>query len=656
MAIAAILTWFGAPLKREKAYLVWAEQAAGSGLKFVIFDHVGARINHQTQFLFDRFLAHIGLRFNNGYVSETLGTKIVSLNSEFIGFERPMYKVIPPYNLYQQVDPTLKTHLVLRAPAHRGNKDAVVVAHGSGGGFVQSGFATIYEKQTDRIRWLLNPFAFFRAAFGAELFPIPDTTTLSGRRIYFSHVDGDGWLNVSYIEHYLKNRTLSSEVMLKELIQPYPDLPVTVALVTGDFDEQIGGDPSAGSIARTIFALPQVEIGSHTHTHPFNWGFYEHYDRNKELQIIERQSAGAAASKGENGLVDTLSGLVAKPTSSRERHKKFIAGSDEAPRAYMRNLYDMNHDMIASLKIAESFAPPGKKAMLLQWSGNTRPFERALSSLRKAGIGNLNGGDPRFDMEFPSHFYLSPLSRMVGEERQIYAAASNENTYTNDWTGPYYGFSALTETLKNTEFPRRLKPFNVYYHTYSAERQASLKAVKKHLEAARIGPYTPIPASQYAAIADSFFAVKIVKTGTRTWLIKNRRQLQTLRFDKAGKLALDWSKSTGILGARQHAGALYLALDAAVKEPLIALQNEKSAPAPRSRARSKSKSRPKTAPKPLHKPRLRHSRWQIEQLQHRSCRTDFVAHGFGKGEMLWTGVTPGETCCRGETWRAGFMA
>ena len=621
-----ILTWFGAPLKRETAYLSWAERAAASGLKFVVFDHVGARVNKQTQFLFDRFLAHIGLRFNNAYISQTLGSEIVQLNSDFIGFERSMYKVIPPYNLYQQIDPALKTHLVLRTPLHQGGKQAVLAAHGSGGGFVQSGFATIYEKQTDRIRWLLNPFAFFRAAFGAEEFPVPDTTTLSGRRIYFSHVDGDGWLNVSYIEHYLKNKTLSSQVMLNELIRPYPDLPVTVALVTGDFDEAIGGDATAGAIAREMFALPQVEVGSHTHTHPFNWGFYEHYNRDKELALVERQSANASSTNGDNGLVDKLSGLVGKPTSPRERNKKYIAGSDEAPRAYMRNLYDMDHDILSSLKLAESYAPPGKKAKLLQWSGDTRPFKSALAALRQAGIANLNGGDPRFDMEFPSTFYLSPLSRMVGEERQVYAAASNENTYTNNWTGPYYGFGALTQTLKNTEFPRRLKPFNVYYHTYSAERQASLKAVKKHLEAARVGPYTPIPASQYAAIVDSFFDVKIVKSGPRKWTIKNRDQLQTMRFDLAQNITVDWSKSSGILGARRHAGALYLALDATVKEPVIAIRSTSA------RQRTKRSQGP----------RLQDSRWQIKQLKLAPCHTQFVAQGFGKGEMVWTNVTPGQ--------------
>ena len=73
--------------------------------------------------------------------------------------------------------------------------------------------------------------------------------------------------------------------------------------------------------------------------------------------------------------------------------------------------------------------------------------------------------------------YLPPISRPVGRERQIYSVNSNENTYTNDWTGPFNGQSMLVNTLRNTDQPRRLKGFNLYYHMYSGEKQAALKSV-----------------------------------------------------------------------------------------------------------------------------------------------------------------------------------
>ena len=67
----------------------------------------------------------------------------------------------------------------------------------------------------------------------------------------------------------------------------------------------------------------------------------------------------------------------------------------------------------------------------------------------------------------------------------------------------------LEETLQRTETPRRLKPFNVYYHMYSGQRPESLAAVKQHLETARDSAVVPIAASHYAAIADAFFDVTI---------------------------------------------------------------------------------------------------------------------------------------------------
>ncbi len=37
------------------------------------------------------------------------------------------------------------------------------------------------------------------------------------------------------------------------------------------------------------------------------------------------------------------------------------------------------------------------------------------------------------------------------------------------------------ETVANTETPRRLKPFNIYYHMYSAARPESLDAVQARI-------------------------------------------------------------------------------------------------------------------------------------------------------------------------------
>lgn len=611
-----VITWFGGALANDIDYLTWADKAASQGLRFVVLGDLGARVSEETVPLINRFLAHLGLELGSNFITETYGTTVLKVDSSIVGFERPFFAVIPPYSIIKLLDKGAVAHIMLRAPAHAGSDETVLAVHNDGGGFVHSGFISIYDVEKSRDRWVIDPFAYFRLAFGGEVFPIPDVTTVSGRRIYFSHVDGDGWLNVSLIEGYREKGTLASEVMLKDLIEPYPDLPVTIGVVTGDFDASLGGDPAAGEIARRMFALQQVEIGSHTHTHPFVWSFYEHYDRKDELKQLNE--AGEPSAGGVFGRLGNIVGGI----TPREQFKTYIASSSESPRAYMARQFDIEEDIAHSLQIAESYAPAGKKAMLMQWSGDARPFEQAVRASRKAGVRNLNGGDPRYDIEWPSVSYLPPISRMIGSERQIYAAASNENTFTNNWTGPFYGFQSLTETLKNTELPRRLKPFNLYYHTYSAEREASRGAVIKHLEEARRGPYAPIPASDYAAIADSYFEVEIAALGNDKWVIRNRKELQTLRFDDAAGMRIDWQQSHGVLGAAQHGGALYVALDAAVEEPLIAIKRNAKA-------------------EKLQRAILHDSRWRIDSLAQDGCSLAFNARGFGDGEMNWQGMTPG---------------
>ena len=148
--------------------------------------------------------------------------------------------------------------------------------------------------------------------------------------------------------------------------------------------------------------------------------------------------------------------------------------------------------------------------------------------------------------------YVPPLSRPTGGERQIYAANSNENTYTNDWTGPYYGFMMLEHTFANTERPRRLKPFNLYYHMYSGEKPAALAAVKQILDLARKSPVVPITASHYSALAEDFFTTEIEQVDLFSWAITNRGSMQSVRFDDAELLVVDPERSTGVLGSKRH--------------------------------------------------------------------------------------------------------
>lgn len=634
-----MMSWLIEPMARPAEYVDWLDRVTEKGVRFALISEIAPPESERMRPAIDRVLGRLGLRPTGDYVNITNRARFAEVDPAMVGFERPLDKAIPDFALMTAAGKEVKVHLAAEVPRRDGKVTAALVTTSPGGGYVSDEFAMFYDGNVDRLRWILNPFLFFKKVFGEDRFPIPDVTTLSGRRIYFSHIDGDGWNNVSEIEGYRQAQVVSAEVIAKEAIEPYSDLPVSIGLVAGDFDASLGGNPAAGAIARRVFALPQVEVASHTYTHPFEWEFFDKYDRQAELERIEK------AHRDRNSLWDKVR-VVAWKIAGRDppsdKLNRWIAGSADLPRAYMRLPYDLDKEIKGALAVSEKFAPPGKRAKLMLWSGDTVPGEAAVRATREAGVRNMNGGDTRLDEEYPSVFYVPPIARPVGRERQIYAGNSNENTYTNNWHGPFYGYLNLEKTLVNTEKPRRLKPFNVYYHTYMGEKAASLASLRHFLDLARKSEVVPIAASHYAAIADSFFAATIEQIGLQAWSIANRGELQTVRFDDADSLEVTMSGSVGVLGSRRTNGALYVALDPAVASAVVALQARASASPAVAQTPPQPASDPGQPADALEPPPPRvpvaslvSSRWVFSGRKLNNCGMEISAYGYGPGQMLW---------------------
>lgn len=615
----AVVTWLIEPMAAPKPFAEWLLSALETpGLGYVVLGEPLPSESEQTSELATKLFARLGLVHGNDHYDAGIGATVEVSDPELIGFERSLDKALPEFPILEPMRDQVSVHLALSYPDGQRQRTSAVVVTGRRGGYAAEPFTIYFEPTVDRMAWVLNPFAFFRSALGREVFPIPDTTTVAGRRIYFSHIDGDGWNNQSEIAEFKAQGLLSSEVIWRQAIERYPDLPVSVALISCDIDPEFGADASSKRVARGLFALPQVEVASHTHTHPFNWRFFEAYDRTAEMALVDGYS------RPQQSWREALSEkvhLVAGKPAPVTRSSKYIAGSDDLPRSFLKNPFDLGSEITGSLKIAESLAPVGKRAKIYQWSGDTTPFEAAIRSTRQAGVRNINGGDSRFDREFPSVAYVPAISRVIGGERQIYAANSNENTYTNDWTGPYHGFFMLEETLKNTERPRRLKPFNLYYHMYSGEKPAALAAIRHFLEKARSSPVIPIAASEYARIADDYFAVKIEQVGAHAWAVESRGALETVRFDDAGALGVDLTASAGVIGFNRINGSLYVTLDSSVDRAIVQLG---------SRAKGEA-----ALLEPAQRPIMRDSRWRLSSTEGDACRFKLKAQGFGRGDMTW---------------------
>lgn len=621
----AVVSWLEADtVPNARAAFGFIEAASARGLRFIQIGDpafLRSRDGRTTIPLTEanRVFARAGFRLAEDFVRLTFDVEVLKKDSALVEYERPLDRLLPPFPVWRPLDSRTRSLLVLR---RRGQADTEshVVMIGPGGGLASFGYSHFYEPELHRRQWRIDPFVFLAEALGADGGPVPDVTTISGRRIFFSQIDGDGWRNVTEIEPWKRKRKLSSEVILDEVLRAFPNLPVTVAPVVADLHPDWCGSEETRSIARRMFALPNVEAGSHTWTHPLDWGFFNAPDvAEKERPFLRRYPGCRSEPSRIGALIDRIkrkfTDIGSDPDDGEEFDGQYgTIGSYNTPRSFALKPFTIKTEIEDAAAYLSTLTPPGKGVPIVQWSGNTLPFEAVLAETRKAGLRNINGGDTRFDSEYNSVSYVAPIGRRVGAERQIYAAGSNENTYTDLWSDRYFGYRALRETFERTAAPRRLTPVDLYYHIYSGEKEPALKALMGNIAWVRDHDLAPIRTSQYAAIAEGFYTARIVREGADAWRIRDRGALQTVRFDPPRDTStVDLSRSVGVVGYRHDAGALYVALDPAVDAPLVVLGGVAG---------------------PV-RPSLVDSRWPVRRLAFEADGFSFEANGFGPGAMRW---------------------
>ncbi len=600
--VRGVVTWFTTEgLPQPVAYLRWLDRLADAGKRVVIISALGAlRDDTGAPVPLDeinRTMGRLGWRYDGGWHTTTAGVRYVRLDDAMLGFERPLPVVVPPYATVRATAPDAKVALRVEMPS-RGNTASDLVIVTPRGGVVAPGYAYFSDQMGGREfrQWYLDPFEFFRAALATDEVPKPDTATLSGRRIYYSHIDGDGWRNLTQIEPYRSQHVIAARVVRDALIAAAPDLPVTVGAIVGDLDRSWMGTEESLAVARDIYAFPHVEAAIHTYSHPLDW------------ESFDDEARGTRQQRLRDGRTEHLSG------------PDIVHGGGGAkPRSYETRPFSVTTEIDEASAFVNRLLPAGKRVRLVQWTGDTRPFREVLLRTRRAGLANINGGDTRFDREFPSAAWVSPLAERVGGELQVYASNSNENTYTDLWRDRFFGFSFLTKTVQNTGAPRRLKPFNLYYHMYSGERLSSLNAVLANLAFARSLPLAPIETSRFSRIVEGFFSATLEEAGPRAWRVRNRGALQTIRFDGVAQTAVDFARSHGVVGQRHELDSLFVALDEAAETPLVVLKSVSAS----------------TGEPHEDVPYLVESRWRVRDMHVEAATLRFVTQGYGPGEASW---------------------
>lgn len=206
------------------------------------------------------------------------------------------------------------------------------------------------------------------------------------------------------------------------------------------------------------------------------------------------------------------------------------------------------------------------------WSGDCNPPKSVLKYMYQHNYLHINGGDTMITNAEPLLSLVAPYGIEREGYYQVYTGAQNENVYTNDWLGPFWGFKKVIQTFKLTDKPRRLKPIDIYYHIYSGSKRASLNALHKVYQWAMKQDVMPIYISEYIPKVIDFYTISMIHEGN-SWLIKGANALKTVRIPD--KEYVDMIDSHGIAGYKKYNDALYIHL-APKQEHLLVLGKKKT--------------------------------------------------------------------------------
>ena len=280
--------------------------------------------------------------------------------------------------------------------------------------------------------------------------------------------------------------------------------------------------------ARSLFANAYVEPSSHTYSHPFFWSYADPTSQSYETQNVNIKT-------------------------------EYNYDTIEFPKEIVDSIDYMN----------EELGVPGKRANLLLWSGNCRPPPEALKVAADAGILNMNGGNTVITDRAPYLSLVSPKAVRWGGQTQVYAPVQNENNFNNTFGNDRYGgFANVRQTFDLTGSPRRLKPLNVYYHFYSADRFDSFTALRRAIEYCEGQEMHPLWGGEFVRMVLDSLGTQVYFMGPRAWRVVNGGESQTLRLP--AELGYpDLNHSSGIIGFSDFKGQRYFHTDGGQRVDLV---------------------------------------------------------------------------------------
>ncbi|WP_245577129.1 polysaccharide deacetylase family protein [Maridesulfovibrio zosterae] len=572
----AILTSFPDDKMAEpEKFLKWLAEQQKSGKKIIIIGSLGAYTNLENEVvdsaLIKEIYSNLGFSWQGNATNDRMKLKYAAIDNKWMNFERKL-PVFPYY--YAQVVPVSNATSTWVAVSENGKTaNGSVVATGPGGGFAFNGYIRWQDPVNYLKQWYLNPFEFLRQSLGLQGMPAFTPTTLNGLRVAFAHIDGDGFAGYTEVD---KNKNCG-EIIMERIFARY-DFPNSASVIAGEIDPDVRGSIDNVELARTLFDMKNVEPSSHTYTHPFAWN--------------------------------------AKLRDSKEYDQDFIVGQ------YEKTGYKFNakYEIVDSCNyISESLAPAEKPCRVLFWSGMCDPTSEQVAIADNAGLLNLNGGDSVMDSRRNSYFGVSPLYLALGQYNQIFTGQANENILTNLWTGPFFGFRNIVETMKRTESPRRVMPIDIYFHFYSGEKFSSLQALEDVYEWVMNQDTARVYASSYIKMVRGFLTGVINKNDPDHYTFNGYGDCLSVRINSLNKVP-DLESCRNVIGYDILPDGVYIHLKPDTKQAELVLTGDNG-------ANSKYIYIKKA------------SGW-VRDLTHTANGVRFVFECFSKGKIVFGGVNP----------------
>jgi hypothetical protein len=184
--LRGILVWLDDGAIADERFVDWIRGAVQARLPVVLMGKLP-----EVEDRFGLFLA-LDLLYAFDDRAYTYDMRVVDWDEALVGFDRRLDPLLPPAPLIRPLDaPLAHSILVLERRSNAADRTHVLIATPKGG-FAADGYAVWQSADGAEHRWVVDPVAWFRTTLQLAPMPIPDATTLNGRRIFAPSIAAAG--------------------------------------------------------------------------------------------------------------------------------------------------------------------------------------------------------------------------------------------------------------------------------------------------------------------------------------------------------------------------------------------------------------------------------------------------------------------------------